>query len=170
MDVNYAIGGLGLAAQYIDLTFTDDFDGLSYTVTGVKADYTIDTLGIVLAYNSVSGDGTVLDAWGAYPEYAAGNEIFVQGLNTAGEGATSMKLGLSFGLGADLANTEIAFNYISQTDVKADAGEDAVNNYTELAISTEPVENLYAQLVYTDGDGDTPLFDSQTLFRINYAY
>lgn len=152
-----------LSAQIISLGFSSDFSDFSHMITGLKAEATnlpIQELEAELAVNQVSGDGMVLDAWGAYPEYAASSEIFLTGLSEA----TAIRLSGRYDLAKQLENSKATLDLISQDGdmVSLSPFPPTVASYSAQIVQAGfeyamPEKNLLtkASLILGSGDNET---------------
>jgi hypothetical protein len=139
---------MALSAQVISIGFSGDFSGFSHMITGVKADITdlpIQELETTIAANSITGDGTVLNVWGAYPEYAAGSEVFLTGL---GKG-TAIKIEGRYDLAKNLENSK------ARLDILMHSADGYSATFVEGGFEyAMPDKNLLSSVTLVIGSGD----------------
>lgn len=161
VDASYGfdMGGskLGLAAQYY--TFTGDVDltaggtlELGHNVTGVKADYTMGDLSLLVAMNMADGDHNVLNAWGGYPEYAIADEYW---MNSFGNMKfTSTKIGAGYTMG----DLELGAAYVMFSGDEDEGAVETANvmditlGYGPLGLVYESVSESYTAAGVDDED------------------
>jgi len=163
-----------LSAQVISLGFGGDFSDYSHMVMGLKAEagnLPIKELKARIALNNVSGDGAVMNAWGAYPEYAASSQVFLTGLSEA----TVVKLGGTYDLAKELENSKLSVDVIQQSGKKYDlsttppTGGDYTATLLEAGFEyAMPEKNLLTNAILVYGTGDSE--DKALVLKASYTF
>lgn len=161
-----------LSAQYISLGFGGDFSDFSHTIMGVKAEagnLPIKELEAAVAYNMIGGDGAVLNAWGAYPEYAGSSEVFLTGLSEA----TALKLSGTYDLAKHLENSKASVDIMMHSGDKYDATAAAMASYSATIIEAGfeyamPEKNLLTNASLVLGSGDNE--DTALLLKATHTF
>lgn len=150
---------LTLSAQYISLGFGGDFSDFSHNIYGVKAEAAnlpIKELQAHAAANMVTGDGAILNAWGAYPEYAGSSEVFLSGLSKA----TVYKLGGIYDLAKQLENSKLSIDVMVHGGDRFDfAALTTTESYSATFVEAGleyamPEKNLLTNATLLMGSGD----------------
>lgn len=140
------------ALQYISLSFGGDFSGFSHNIVGAKVDASnlpVNGLEATVAVNSVTGDGSVMNVWGAYPEFSGGSEVFLTGLSDA----TTIKIGGTYDISKQLENSK------AKAAVYSHSGDMNGVSYSATILEAGmeylmPKENIKADAAIVVGNGD----------------
>jgi len=158
--------GLGLGLQAYHIGFTQDFDTATHSVGGLKIEQkkVAGVLDIALAANMVSGDGAIMNLWGAYPEYAAGSEVFLTGLSDG----FAAKLALSMDTRTMMENSRLNLNIMMMNGDMTTYGADSSTLYGELALAYKPTPEWSTQAAVVARSGDAEGY--KAVVKATYAF
>ena len=159
-------GELSVSLQAYHIGLSKDFDTATHNVGGLKVTMTslADMLDFTAALNMVSGDGAIMNLWGAYPEYAAGSEVFLTGLS---EGMVA-KLGARMNMESLLENAILDLNVIMLDGDMSDYGPDSSALFGEIVLAYAPDKQWDTSLTIVTRSGDAEGY--KALAKAAYAF
>jgi len=184
LQADYKLGALTLSGQYYNIDDTGKLatalkgtDGANYSVSGVKAAYAIESIGLTpyVAYNAFSKKSTgvfVNGAWGGYPEFAAMEEWTTNTLPTGAtmSNAKLLKVGADYSLEKlGLGNRTLTVAYGKYDYAKANTDTDILD--VALTCDSTLVKNLAAKIAYEKVDsGSASAATDQSFFKVIMNY